>query len=372
MLIGALTACASRPAEVAYESTPIMDGIEMALLDHRAEVIAEGLVTPWAIAVLGEDEYLVTDRPGELVHIHHGEKTSLQGLPAIRNFDEGRRPYGGLMDVSLHPRFDENRQVYISYVNDDWHLSVARFRFIDRTIQDFEVIFEANSFSSGSRIEWEDDDHFFLTMGMGRRDPEAQDLDLDDGKIHRLMADGSVPADNPIFDGRTDPSSIWTLGHRAAQGMYLDHDAGVLYAIEHGPRGGDELNIIEKGGNYGWPLFSYGMHYNGDPVAELSEEEAAEQTVLPFKWWPISFHHAPSGLERVTLPGMGSRLVWGAMVQQRLIAFDTESMMTSVIADNVGRVRDVTQLADGDLVILVDTESSIKTYAGQVVRLSFH
>jgi len=366
-----LSACASAPAERAYESTPIMEDVEYAVLEHTATVIADGFVTPFAIAVLGDDEYLVTDRPGQLFHVRDGRTTPLDGLPEIRNFEEGRRPYGGLMDVSLHPRFSDNRQVYITYVNGDWKLTVARFRFVDEAIRDYEVVFEGNEFSSGSRIDWEDDSHFFLTMGMGRRELKAQELDSDDGKIHRLMADGSIPADNPVFDGRTEPSSIWTRGHRATQGLYLDRDAGVLYAIEHGPRGGDELNIIEKGGNYGWPLFSYGMHYDGSPVDELSEAEAAEQTVLPFKWWPISFHHAPSGLERVSLPRMGSRLVWGAMLQQRLIAFDTDTMMTSVIADNMGRIRDVTQLADGDLLIAVDTESAIKTYAGKVVRLSF-
>jgi len=366
-----LAACTSGPSDRGYESTPIIEGVEFAPLDHTATVVADGFITPFAIAVLNDDEYLVTDRPGQLFHVQNGQANALDGLPEIKNFEEGRRPYGGLMDVSLHPRFSNNRQVYITYVNGDWNLTVARFRFIEETIQDFEVIFEANAFSSGSRIEWQDDEHFFLTMGMGRRRMEAQELDSDDGKIHRLMADGSIPPDNPVFEGQTESSSIWTRGHRAIQGMYLDRDAGVLYAIEHGPRGGDELNIIEKGGNYGWPLFSYGMHYDGSPVDELSEAEAAEQTVMPFKWWPISFHHAPSGLERVALPRMGSRLVWGAMVQQRLIAFDTDTMMTSVIADNMGRIRDVTQLPDGDLLIAVDTESSIKTYAGKVVRLSF-
>lgn len=368
---GILLGCLLAASASAYESTPLMEGVEMALLDHSTEVIAEGFVTPWAIAVLGEDEYLVTDRPGELFYIRDGVKTSLAGLPEIRNSEQTMRPYGGLMDVSLHPQFTENRQVYISYVNGAGRLTVARFQFIDQAIHDFEVIFEANEFSAGSRIEWEDDDHFFLTMGMGRREMKAQELDSDDGKVHRLMADGATPLDNPVFEGQTEPTSIWTFGHRASQGLYLDREAGILYGIEHGPMGGDELNIIEKGGNYGWPLFSYGMHYNGSPVNELSEEEAAGQTVLPLKWWPINFHLAPSGLERVDLPGMGSRLVWGSMLQQRLIAFDTDSGMTSVIVDNTGRVRDVTQLANGDLLILVDTESSIKTYAGQVVRLTF-
>jgi glucose/arabinose dehydrogenase len=184
------------------------------------------------------------------------------------------------------------------------------------------------------------------------------------------MDDGSIPADNPVLAGQPGPTSIWSYGHRDPQGLYFDKTEGVLYAIEHGPLGGDELNIIVKGGNYGWPRFSYGLNYDGTAVGDLSEDEADSLTILPLKSWGPSFNMAPSGLERVTLPSMGPRLVWGSLAQQRLIAYDVASGLTSVILDDVGRVRDVTQLPSGDLVVLVDTESSIRTNAGRVVRLT--
>jgi glucose/arabinose dehydrogenase len=309
---------------------------------------------------------------GKLVYLKDGRSITLDGLPETRTVESDRH-YGGLMDVSLHPLFNDNRLVYLAYVDRDFRMVVARFHFTDLTIQDFAVIFASNEFSLGSRIEWEDDSHFFVSQGMAgvpRPDPGPQDLNSDGGKIHRLMDDGSIPADNPVLAGQPGPTSIWSYGHRDPQGLYFDKTEGVLYAIEHGPLGGDELNIIVKGGNYGWPRFSYGLNYDGTAVGDLSEDEADSLTILPLKSWGPSFNMAPSGLERVTLPSMGPRLVWGSLAQQRLIAYDVASGLTSVILDDVGRVRDVTQLPRGDLVVLVDTESSIRTNAGRVVRLT--
>jgi glucose/arabinose dehydrogenase len=348
------------------------DGVEMATLDFASEVIAEGFTIPWGIEVLADGEYLVTERMGELVYIKDGRSIKLEGVPDTRT-SKADRHYGGLMDVSLHPLFSENGLVYIAYVDHDYRMVVARFNFTDRTIQDFEVVFKSNAFSIGSRIAWEDDSHLFVTHGMAGvplPEPGPQDLNVDGGKIHRLMEDGSVPADNPILAGRSGPTSIWSYGHRDPQGLLVDKTVGVLYATEHGPLGGDELNIIEKGGNYGWPRFSYGLNYDGSTVGDLSEEEADSLTILPLKWWGPTFNMAPSGLERVTFPSIGTRLVWGSLVQQRLIAYDVNTGLTSVILDDVGRVRDVTQLPSGDLLVLVDVESSIKTYSGRVVKLT--
>lgn len=369
-----LTSCNPAPEMPTSEIMSMPDGVEMALLDFTSEEIADGFTIPWDIEVLAENEYLVSERMGELFYIKDGRSIALEGLPETRTIEAGRH-YGGLMGVSLHPLFDTNKLVYLAYVDHDMRMVVARFRLVDLSILDFEVIFESNAFSIGSRIKWEDDSHFFVTHGMGGAPIPTvgpQDLNHDGGKIHRLMEDGSVPYDNPIFAGRSAPTSIWSFGHRDPQGLYLDRNEGVLYANEHGPMGGDEINVIEKGGNYGWPRFSYGLNYDASTVGDLSEAAADSLTTLPLKFWGPAFNMAPSTLERITLPEMGPRLVWGSLLQQRLIGYDLTTGVTSVLIDNVGRVRDIAQLPTGALLILIDAESTGKKDSGRVVKLTFN
>ena len=245
VLVGTvLTSCRTTPEGIpGREGVPLPEGVEMATLDFSSEVIAEGFSIPWSIAVLAGDEYLVTERMGELVYIKDGHAIELDGLPETRTIKSDRH-YGGVMGVSLHPLFRDNRLVYLAYVDHDLHMVVARFTFIDQSIREFEVIFESNAFSLGSRIEWEDDSHFFVSQGAAGfplPDPGPQDVMSDAGKVHRLMEDGSIPTDNPVFEGQSEPSSIWSYGHRDVQGLFLDRDNDVLYATEHGPLGGDEL-----------------------------------------------------------------------------------------------------------------------------------
>ncbi|MEZ4703499.1 MAG: PQQ-dependent sugar dehydrogenase, partial [Rhodothermales bacterium] len=352
------------------------EGVEESLLDVNQEVVASGFKIPWAIAVIDDEEYLISDRMGTLYHYRDGEAVALEGIPVSLPFEIGGFVYGGLMDVSLHPRFAENRLVYIALVNQVGRMVVSRFRFADRTVRDLKLIFESNAFSIGSRIAWSDDDHFFVSLGMGgypRPDPGAQDLAMDVGKIHRLMADGTVPADNPVFDGATAPTSIWSYGHRDPQGLYFDAEAGILYATEHGPMGGDELNIVQGGSNYGWPLFSYGVNYDGSPVSELTAEEAGKTTVLPEMHWGPDFNMAPSGLERLDgalFPALTGYFVIGSLAQRRLIAFDVASKKTRILLNNIGRVRDIAELSDGSLLILLDAGSPDPSDTGRVVKLT--
>ena len=374
VLVGTvLTSCRTTPEEIpGREGVPLPEGVEMATLDFSSEVIAEGFSIPWSIAVLAGDEYLVTERMGELVYIKDGHAIELDGLPETRTIKSDRH-YGGVMGVSLHPLFRDNRLVYLAYVDHDLHMVVARFTFIDQSIREFEVIFESNAFSLGSRIEWEDDSHFFVSQGAAGfplPDPGPQDVMSDAGKVHRLMEDGSIPTDNPVFEGQSEPSSIWSYGHRDVQGLFLDRDNDVLYATEHGPLGGDELNVIKKSGNYGWPRFSHGLNYDGSIVGDLSEAEADSLSILPLKSWGTTFNIAPSSLERVSIPSIGTRFVWGSLVQQRLIAYELETGMTNIILDDVGRVRDTKQLPDGDLLILVDARESDGPNSGRLVKLT--
>lgn len=275
--------------------------------------------------------------------------------------------------MALHPDFETNGLVYLAYVGTDYRMAIVRFDFSDRTVRDVEVVFRSNAFSIGSRIEWADPDHFFVTQGMAgypHPDPGAQDLGNHSGKVHRLRADGSVPDDNPVFDGAPAPTSVWSYGHRDTQGLLFE--GGVLYANEHGPLGGDELNVVERGGNYGWPLFSHGLNYDRTPVGAMTEAEAAESTVLPLKAWGPEFNMAPSGLVRLAgsaFPAWDGAFVWGALAQRRLVAYDPATDRTAILVDGAGRIRDLAQLPSGALLVLRDA-TDLEARDGQVVKVS--
>ena len=355
----------------------IPPGLEEALLDVTFEVVASDLIIPWGIAVIGEEAYLFTDRVGRLYHYRAGETVALDGVPETLGIEAAGLVFGGLMDVSLHPQFGTNGLVYIAYVNDVARMTVARFNFEGRSVRDLQVVFESNAFSIGSRFAWEDDDHFFVTQGMGGDpypEPGAQDLANDAGKIHRLMADGTIPPDNPVVEGSSEPTSVWSYGHRNPQGLLFDADEGVLYSTEFGPLGGDEFNAISRGGNYGWPLFSYGLNYDGTRVSDMTQEEAGVNTVLPLEYWDLVLSIGPSGLERLRGDSMFSdwdgAFLMGSLPKERLIAYDLDTGQTSVLLNNVGRVRDVALLPSGSLLLLIDAGSPGRRDSGRIVKLT--
>lgn len=338
------------------------------------EVLADGFEIPWAIEVISEDDYLFTERMGALYRYRNGKVNKVDGLPESKTFTTDR-PYGGMMDISLHPEFESNKMAYLTYVNEDYHLSVARFRLKENSAQDIEIIFKSDQFAIGSRIAWQDKTHFFLSFGTGGAplpDPGPQDLNDPRGKIFRLMDDGSIPEDNPIFPGMSKPSGIWTYGHRDPQGLFYDMDNTTLYSNEHGPLGGDEFNIIVKGGNYGWPLFSYGVNYDLSKVSDMTEEEAAKNTILPVKHWTPDFRLAPSCLIRLKNsnfePWNGSFLM-GALTYQHLVLYNLETDDTEIVLPKVGRVRDISQLPSGNLVILIDQKSPSLFSKGRLVKI---
>ncbi len=344
--------------------------------DMKVEVLASGFNIPWGVAVITENEFLFTERLGKLYFFNNGALTTLNNIPLTTTVRAGGLVYGGLMDVSLHPQFTSNQLVYISYVGADQKMAVARFKFQNESVQELEVLFKSNAFSIGSRIEWEDDSHFFVTQGLGgnpRPEPGPQDLRNDGGKIHRLLQDGQIPDDNPIFEGFTEPSSIWSYGHRDPQGLFYDRESNILYSNEHGPWGGDELNIITKGGNYGWPLFSHGLNYDGSQVSNRTEEEAEAISVLPVAHWGSEINIAPSGLIKLnnsSFSAWNDSFVMGSLAKQRLVGYKESTDQTSILASNLGRIRDIAQLPSGDLLILIDLGSPSPSDEGRVLKLS--
>jgi glucose/arabinose dehydrogenase len=335
-------------------------------------VLASGYWIADGIAVIGEGEFLFADRGGALYHYMNGGVTRVQGLPASKT----STVYGGVLDVSLHPSFRDSRLVYIAYDDASFDLTVARFELRDDRAEHLSVIYKSSEFSIGSRIEWEDASHFFLSFGVGGDPypaPGPQDLSSDVGKIHRLTADGQIPQDNPILPGASKPSTIWSYGHRNTQGLYYDASGRRLYATEHGPLGGDELNIVVAGGNYGWPLFSYGLNYDRTRVSDMSESAARAVSILPVKFWGPDFRVAPSGLlwvEGSQFASWNGAFLLGALNPQHLLRYDPATGVTEIVLRNVGRVRDIAQLPSGKLLIAVDAGSPKPSDRGRIIELS--
>ncbi|MDT0605570.1 PQQ-dependent sugar dehydrogenase [Croceitalea rosinachiae] len=380
LLFVILASCEDEENQVLQFPEEISDDIPETIFAQglvEIRTVATGFNIPWAIEVIDNEDFLCTDRTGKLYHYQNGELFSINNIPQSYSFTPANNlVLGGLMDISLHPEFSSNKLVYISYVANDQKLTVARFKLQGDNAENVEMIFKANGISVGSRISWENDTHFFVSVGMGGDpfpEPGAQDLLNDRGKIHRLMEDGRIPTDNPILSGTFEPSSIWSFGHRNPQGMHYDKTNQVLYSNEHGPLGGDELNVIIKGENYGWPLFSHGLNYNFSPVSFMTEIEALETTVLPIKYWGYDLRVSPSGLlklEDSNFKSWNGSFLMGSLYPQNLLRYNPETDETEIVLEKVGRVRDVAQLPDGDLLISIDSRSPSPSDSGRILRLS--
>jgi glucose/arabinose dehydrogenase len=348
--------------------------------------IAKGFVIPYGIAIVGENEYFISDRIGKMFHYQDGKLTEISGLPGVGVMKLGEiMLLGGLMDLSIHPDYLNNKWVYVTYVSIDALAKVARCKIENDSITQFEIIFTTqnqNITGNGMRMVWEDEKHFFLNIGgtsfstTSHPILNAQDLHSGSGKIHRLREDGSIPPDNPIFDGFTSPSSIWSYGHRDVQGLHYDKSVQELIGVEHGPKGGDELNVIEKGKNYGWPLFSFGTDYSGESVSLISKDSAAVFTVLPEHYWTVPTKNGgkaigPACLLKVegsNISDLNNYFLIGSLVFKRLMKYDRDTHETYGL--NIeGRVRTIKQLPSGDIIALIERSNTGKSN-GKIIRIS--
>ncbi len=258
--------------------------------------IAEGLENPWSVSFFPENIILVTERPGRVRMIRDGvlQQEPVPGAPVVLDWNQG-----GLFDILPHPDYAENQTIFISYAAGTKEANateIARARFDGAVISGLEVIYRAvpekdTGHHFGGRLVWGPDDHLYLTVGEGSKYKEkAQDLATSFGAVIRIAPDGSIPADNPDFGPGAAPG-LYSKGHRNGQGLVFDEARGILWEHEHGARGGDEINIVEPGKNYGWPIATYGIDYNGALISPFTEYE---NTVQPVKYWTPSI--APSGL----------------------------------------------------------------------------
>ncbi|SOE13842.1 glucose/arabinose dehydrogenase [Hoeflea halophila] len=342
-------------------------------VDIKVEVLASGLDHPWGVEPLPDGSLLVTERSGALRLIRDGETTSpISGLPDIAVAGQG-----GLLDVALANDFATSRTIFISYsTRSDGGLgtAIARARLSEdgTALSDVQEIFRMNRFTKagqhfGSRLAVAPDGSVFFTIGDRGESERAQDLDDHAGAVLRINADGTVPAGNP-YAGGGGAAELWSKGHRNPQGLDIDSETGVLYSVEHGARGGDEVNRPEPGRNYGWPEISYGRHYSG---AEIGIGTAAEGFEQPVHYWDPSI--APGGMavyRGEMFPEWNGDLLVAALKFQLLVRLDLDPETGEVLTEermlkgDYGRIRDVQVAADGSVLLATDEDN------GSILRLS--
>lgn len=350
----------------------------------RLVTIADGLEHPWGIAFLPNRDVLVTERAGRLRVVRNGalQPAPIVGVPAPRVGGQG-----GLLDVVLHPNFATNQFVYLSYSKPSADgasstTAIIRGKLEGNTLTGVQEIFEARAWSAGqghygSRLAFDRNGFLFITIGDRQAPPTgnlethpAQDLSNHQGTVIRLHDDGRVPADNP-FVGRTNARpDIWSYGHRSPQGLAIHPDTGDIWASEHGPQGGDELNLIKKGANYGWPIVGYGVNYGAarTPIHAAATRDGLES---PVQHWVPSI--ATSGLmvySGATFPNWKGNIFLGGMngngslvrltMKGQSVATESKMLGTSL------RVRDVRQAPTGDIYLALDDRGNALT---SIVRL---
>jgi glucose/arabinose dehydrogenase len=338
----------------------------------RVETVAKGLERPWALAFLPDGRILVTERPGRLRIVERDGRVSkpLDNVPPVV-----ARGQGGLLDIALDPRFAENRLVYLSYAepgeNNTAGTAVLRGRLADGKLDDVQVIYRqqpkvggGNHF--GSRLLFARDGTLFVTQGdrFGYRE-RAQDLSSGLGKIVRINPDGSVPKDNPFVGRSGTRPEIWSYGHRNVQSAAFHPETGQLWTVEHGARGGDELNHPEAGKNYGWPVITYGVDYSGAKIGEGTAKPGMEQPV--YYWDPVI---APSGMIFYTgeaFPDWKGSILIGSLTPGLLVRLTLKDGQVAregrYLGDLGERIRDVQQGPDGLIYLVTDSRD------GRVLRV---
>jgi glucose/arabinose dehydrogenase len=334
--------------------------------------LATGLSFPWGAALLPDGSILVTERDGRLRLIKDGKLVAepIGGVPPVLN--EGQ---GGLFDVALHPDFATNQLVYLAFAKGSSsanHTAVVRGRFTGRTLEDVEPVFESvpernTQAHYGGRLLFMPDKTLIVTLGDGYeyRD-KAQGLGTDFGKIVRITDTGQPAPGNPYIGQAGKRPEIYTYGHRNVQGIAHDPVTGTLYAHEHGPKGGDEVNVLLPGRNYGWPVITYGVDYSGAPISLESKKAGMEQ---PLVYWVPSI--APSSMVVYTgdlFPAWKGDLLVTALAGQQLRRVDLENgqvkAQETYLTDREERYRDIIQAPDGSLIVLTDAPG------GKVLRLT--
>ncbi|WGK64403.1 PQQ-dependent sugar dehydrogenase [Croceiramulus getboli] len=334
---------------------------------YTFETIVPDLDIPWGLEFLPDGSMLITEKKGELIHFKDGQKQLISGLPEIYV-----RGQGGLLDITLHPNYEENGWIYMTHASEDGpgeggNTALIRAKLKGNQLVDVEQLYKATPNTRkgqhfGSRIVFDDDGYLFFSIGeRGERDVNPQDITRDGGKVYRLHDDGTFPKDNPFYDQEDAKKAIYSYGHRNPQGMILHPDTNTIWVHEHGPRGGDEINVVQAGNNYGWPVISYGINYSGTSFTDLTTKEGMEQ---PLYYWVPSI--APSGMAYVTsdqYPELKGDLLVGSLKFQYLehvILEDDQVVGRRKLLENIGRLREIIQGPDGYVYLGVEGVGIVK------------
>lgn len=359
-IITSFVACAQQTESSVKAETPEN-------VHYITETVVSDINIPWGMVQLPDGSMLITEKAGALIHFKNGIKTSIQGVPEIYV-----RGQGGFLDIELHPNYSENGWIYFTYASeegegDGGNTALMRAKLNGNTLVEKEVLYKAGPNTKkgqhfGSRIEFDNDGYLYFSIGeRGERDVNPQDITRDCGKIYRLNDDGSIPADNPFVGVENAKTAIYSYGHRNPQGMIKNPETGAIWEHEHGPQGGDEINIIEKGKNYGWPVISYGINYNGTSFTDITEKEGMEQ---PLFYWVPSI--APSGMTFVSsdnYPDMKGNLLVGSLkfeYLERLILENNTVVKREKLFEKIGRVRNVLEAPDGFIYLAVEGVGIVK------------
>ncbi|WP_316368546.1 PQQ-dependent sugar dehydrogenase [Candidatus Thiodiazotropha sp. CDECU1] len=343
---------------------------EKHLIDY--ETLVEGLYKPWSVAFLPDGGMLITEKRGTLRYVNRQgelEAKPITGLPRIREHGQG-----GLLDVVLHPDFKHNRWVYFSYAEPDggtYGTTVARGKLQGRYLEQLQTIFRMSRKTPtrnhfGSRLVFDRQGQLYITLGDRGDRPRAQDLSDHAGSVIRINDDGSVPPQNPFIGQGDKLAEIYSYGHRNIQGAALHPESGKLWTHEHGPQGGDELNIPDPGANHGWPVITYGVNYViGTKIGEGTHKPGMVQ---PIHYWVPSI--GPSGMTFYTgekFKHWKHNLFIGSLKFNQLVRLELDGETVTheerLVSDEFGRIRDVRQGPDGLIYLLVDANN------GKLIRL---
>jgi glucose/arabinose dehydrogenase len=345
----------------------------------KTETVLTGYEIIWGMDFLPDGDLLFTEKKGQLRRYHSGNVTDISGLPTVNTNGQG-----GLLDIKVHPGYASNGWIYSTYAgldaNKNGVLTVIRFKLNGSAISNLETLLVASTPDTwsghyGSRIAFDNAGMLYVSVGEGgpgtyggatSLNMNAQNVKSEWGKVHRMTADGKVPADNPVLPGNSAPSTVFTYGHRNPQGLAFNPFTNEIWEDEHGPKGGDEINIIRKGKNYGWPLVSYGVNYDGNPVSASPEKEGVEN---PIHTWTPSI--APCGMAFITSDKYGAwkgNVLVGSLAFTHLTRLQISSnriTKETKMLEGVGRIRNVKQGPDGFIYVSVEGPGRILRFAVQ-------
>jgi len=354
-----LTACAQQAETTIKAEAPAQK--------YQSEVVVADLTIPWGFTFLPDNSMLITEKSGELIHVKDGKKTMIEGLPNIYV-----RGQGGLLDIELHPNYEKNGWLYFSYASAEGegqggNTAIMRAKLEGAKLTENQLLYKAGPNSRrgqhfGSRIVFDNQGYLFFSIGdRGSRDVNPQDITKDGGKIYRIHDDGRIPKDNPFVNTEGAKTAIYSYGHRNPQGMSKDPETGAIWINEHGPRGGDEINIVASGKNYGWPIISYGINYSGTTFTDLTAKKGMEQ---PLFYWVPSI--APSGMAIVDsdkYPDWKGNILVGSLKFQYLERLELkkgEVVKREKMLEGLGRVRCVNQGPDGFIYVGIEDVGIVK------------